>query len=119
MTQDTQAATFTVTHGSQATKAPAFATFGEFEAEAKRRGYDVVLERVWPANTVLDTHTHDFHVWAQVVQGQVSLTCGERSESLQRGDEFTLVANTPHAERYGPEGSVFWAARKTLTSASA
>ncbi len=86
--------------------------FGEFAADARARGFDEVLERRWAPDTVLDQHTHPFSVDALVVQGEMWLTCGERTQHLGLGDRFTLDAHVPHAERYGAEGATYWVARR-------
>jgi quercetin dioxygenase-like cupin family protein len=89
-------------------------SFAQFEVDARARGFDTVLERVWPPNAVLDTHSHDFAVEARVVQGELWLTVGEYTRHLRAGDRFELAARVPHAERYGAEGATFWTARRTL-----
>lgn len=35
-------------------------TFDQFKAEALAEGFDEVPERSWPADAVLDSHTHPF-----------------------------------------------------------
>ena len=87
-------------------------TFKAFEDAARARGFDAVLERRWPPNTVLATHTHDFAVEARVVQGEMWLTVGERTQHLRAGDRFELDSQVPHAERYGAEGATYWVARR-------
>ena len=42
-------------------------SLAEFEAAAGREGFDEVAERIWPANTVVETHQHPFAVKAIVV----------------------------------------------------
>ncbi len=86
--------------------------FGEFAADARARGFDEVLERRWAPDTVLDQHTHPFSVDALVVQGEMWLTCGERTQHLTTGSRFVLDAHVPHAERYGAEGATYWVARR-------
>lgn len=87
-------------------------TFEAYAAAAHALGFDEVLERVWPAGTVLDTHTHPFAVQARVVQGELWLTVGEQTRHLSAGDEFELDRDVPHAERYGSEGATYWVARR-------
>jgi len=87
-------------------------TFAEFEAKARAAGFDEVLERRWTPNTVIATHAHAFDVDALVTQGEVWLACEGRTQHLQAGDRFTLARDTPHDERYGPEGAIFWVARR-------
>ena len=86
--------------------------YAAFEAEARRRGFDEVLERQWAANTVLDTHTHAFGVWAQVSRGEMWLTVDGQTQHLRPGDQFTLGYEVPHAERYGADGAAYWVARR-------
>ena len=83
-----------------------------FRADAHAAGFDEVLEREWAPGTVLDTHTHSFDVEAAVVRGEMWLTHSGQTLHLQPGDRFTLAREVPHAERYGPEGTTFWAARR-------
>ena len=87
-------------------------TFEEFEQAALRRGITAVLERRWPADTVLAEHTHDFAASALVVQGRMWLTVGPATRELLPGDHFELEAGTAHAERYGSEGATYWVARR-------
>ena len=87
-------------------------TYTEFEATARAQGADEVLERVWGPGIELATHSHAFAVNALVTQGELWLSCGEQTRHLQAGDRFELQANEPHAERYGPQGAVFWVARR-------
>lgn len=88
-------------------------SFEAFTAAAKAQGFDEILERSWPAGTVLDTHTHTFSVSAVVVKGEMWLTVGGNVRHLRPGDTFTLERETPHAERYGEaEGATYWVARR-------
>jgi quercetin dioxygenase-like cupin family protein len=105
----TMTQTLTVTPAAQASP---FATLADFEAEARRRGFDTVVEREWKPNIVIEDHSHDFHVWARMARGELHLTCEGRTVHLREGDEFTLVAHAPHAERYGEQGASYWVARR-------
>lgn len=86
--------------------------FAAFQAEALAEGFDEVLERVWAPGTVLAEHTHPFEVKAVLVQGEMDLEVGAETRHLQPGDTFSLPADLPHAERYGPEGASYWVARR-------
>jgi len=88
-------------------------TFASFTAEQCAIGCDEVIERSWKPDTVTETHTHPFSVRALVVQGEMWLTVGERTQHLRTGDRFELEAEVPHAERYGAEGATYWVARTT------
>ena len=87
-------------------------TFDAFAAAARARGFDEVVERKWPAGTVLDSHTHPFLAQALVVRGEMWLTVGDDERHLGPGDEFTVEKDVPHQERYGPEGATYWVARR-------
>ena len=87
-------------------------SFDLFKQQALSEGFDEVLERTWAADTVLETHTHPFAVKAKVTAGQMWLTIGSQKRYLTPGDEFSLPADEPHAEHYGPEGATYWVARK-------
>jgi len=87
-------------------------SLAEFEAAARREGYDEVAERIWSANTVVETHQHPFAVKAIVVAGEMWLTEGDTTRHLHAGDRFELARSVPHAERYGAAGATYWAARR-------
>jgi len=87
-------------------------SFQDFERQARSEGFDEVVERNWPADTVLATHTHPFSVKAVVVQGEMWLTVGESTQHLLPGGTFELPSDVPHAERYGAQGATYWVARR-------
>lgn len=87
-------------------------TLDEFRAAALADGFDDVLERVWPPDAVLDTHTHPFGVRALVVHGEMWLTVDGQTRHLPAGAPFVLDRDVPHAERYGPQGATYWVARR-------
>jgi len=88
-------------------------TFEEFKAKKIKEGFDEVLVREWAPSLVNEPHTHPFDVEALVVEGEFWLTCDGKTTHLTAGDTFTLGRNKLHTEKYGPKGSVFWAARKS------
>jgi len=87
-------------------------SFEAFKQQSLAAGFDEVLERQWPAHTVLDTHTHPFSVQALVTQGEMWLGCEGRTQHLTEGSTFALALGLPHTERYGPDGATYWVARK-------
>ena len=87
-------------------------TFEVFKQEAIAAGFDEVLERQWPADQFLDTHTHPFSVRAQVIQGDMWLGQGGSTRHLVAGSIFEVDRDVPHSERYGPQGATYWVARK-------
>jgi len=86
--------------------------FDEFASAARALGYDEVLERDWPARTVLDRHVHPFAVKALGVRGEMWLTVDGQTQHLVAGDRFELAREVPHAERYGEQGATYWVARR-------
>jgi quercetin dioxygenase-like cupin family protein len=82
-----------------------------FRQQALADGHETVLERIWPPREVVDTHTHPFAVRALVTAGEMWLTVDGATRHLLPGDAFSLSAEQPHAERYGPAGATYWAAR--------
>lgn len=86
----------------------------EYAAESRAQGYDEVLERRWPPELVLDTHTHPFAARGLVTEGEMWLTVGDSVRHLRPGDRFELDYEQPHAERYGPQGATFWVARRRI-----
>ena len=84
----------------------------EFTAQALAAGFDEVLEREWPPQAVVETHTHPFTVKALVVRGEMWLSVGQKTRHLLAGEEFALRRDVPHAERYGADGATYWVARR-------
>jgi hypothetical protein len=83
-----------------------------FKRDAQAQGFDEIVERKWKPSTVVETHTHPFSVRALVTEGEMWLTVGTDERHLVPGDEFSLEREVPHAERYGPQGATYWAARR-------
>ncbi len=83
-----------------------------FAQELTRLGFDEVLTRNWPPNQFVDTHTHPFAVRALVTEGELALTCAGRTCTYRAGDVFTLDAQQPHSEQYGPQGATYLVGRK-------
>lgn len=86
--------------------------FHSFRSSALADGFDEVIERRWQPDTVVPTHSHPFEANALVVQGEMWLTVGGRTQHLRPGGRFALAAGVPHDERYGPEGATYWVARR-------
>ncbi len=88
-------------------------TFEMFRDEMLAAGYEEVLERAWAPCAEAPIHTHPFEANALVFQGEMWLTeQGGTARRLQAGDRFHLQANVPHEERYGPQGAIYWVARR-------
>lgn len=92
-------------------------TFAEFREQALAQGYDEVLERIWAADSIVETHTHPFALKALVVAGEMWLTVEGHTRHLVAGDQFSLGHEQAHAERYGPAGATYWVARRNPAKA--
>jgi quercetin dioxygenase-like cupin family protein len=88
------------------------ANFDEFKTKALANGASEALVREYASNVVIDTHSHPFDADAVVTQGEMWLTCGDETRHLLPGDTFQLASGTPHSERYGADGAVYWVARR-------
>ena len=86
--------------------------FAVFESQARAAGYDEALVRQWAPDAVIAQHAHAFDADAVVTEGEMWLTCGDETRHLLPGDTFQLPNGTPHAERYGAQGAVYWVARR-------
>ena len=87
-------------------------SFDTFQTHKLREGYDEVLLREWAPDFSNAPHSHPFDTDALVVQGEFWLTVDGRTAHYRAGDRFQVARGVLHAERYGPQGAVFWAARK-------
>ena len=86
--------------------------FQSFEAAAIDRGFQEVLSRKWAPNERPGTHSHPFDAEALVVEGEMWLQVDGHTQHLLPGAMFKLPAGTEHDEWYGPNGAVYWVARR-------
>ncbi len=87
-------------------------TFDQFQLTKLAEGFNEVLLREWAPNFANDPHTHPFDTQALVAQGEFWLTVNGHTTHYPTGSTFELARGVLHSERYGPQGAVFWAARK-------
>lgn len=87
-------------------------TFDSFRNRKLAEGHDEVLVREWEPGFANDPHAHPFDTDAVVAQGEFWLTMGGETTHCKTGDAFRVARGVTHSEKYGPEGAVFWAARK-------
>ena len=84
----------------------------QFKKDSIAAGFEEVLERKWEPHLTIDTHTHPFSVQALVTEGEMWFTTGGVTTHLTPGSTFKLGRDVPHAEKYGPQGTTFWVARR-------
>lgn len=87
-------------------------TFETFKTHKLSEGYDEVLLREWAPGFANEMHEHPFDTDAVVAQGEYWLTMNGQITHYKTGDAFKVARGVLHSEKYGPEGAVFWAARK-------
>jgi hypothetical protein len=87
-------------------------SFESFRDQALASGYDEALLREWAPHFANETHSHPFDTHALVARGEFWLTVGGLVQHFKTGDTFDVARGVEHAERYGPEGATFWAARR-------
>ncbi|HTN49463.1 MAG TPA: cupin domain-containing protein [Burkholderiaceae bacterium] len=90
--------------------------FAEFEADARARGFDEIVERRWAPGTVLESHAHPFAVEALVIEGEMWLVSSDGERHLSPGESFSVPRDAPHGERYGAAGTTVWVARRHTRS---
>jgi quercetin dioxygenase-like cupin family protein len=87
-------------------------SFESFRVRSLEAGADEVLERRYAPGQIVETHSHAFDAQALVTDGEMWLTFGAETRHLRPGDTFHVPKDTPHSERYGPEGATYWVARR-------
>lgn len=87
-------------------------TFDQFRSRKLAEGADEVLVREWAPGFANEPHVHPFDTDAMVASGEFWLTVDGQVHHYRAGDVFKVARNVEHAERYGPQGAVFWAARR-------
>ena len=83
-----------------------------FEARLREQGYQTVVEREMAANTVNETHTHDFDAQLLFLDGDMTIVRGGKAQTFRAGDTCEVPAGTVHAEQIGPQGVRYLAGRR-------
>lgn len=84
----------------------------EYRARLAQGGYAEAQRIEWAANTVNDTHTHDFGAFLLVLDGEITVATADRTTTCRAGDTFALDAGIPHSETVGPAGVTFLSGRR-------
>lgn len=84
----------------------------EFLATIAAGLYAEIVAVTREADTFLETHSHPFEARALVLRGELKIFIADTARLYRAGDVFHLHARCAHAERYGPQGATYLAARK-------
>ncbi|HEY5637540.1 MAG TPA: cupin [Burkholderiales bacterium] len=83
-----------------------------FEAELRRDGYDDIVLREIPPQTVVKDHSHDFDVRALMLAGDFTLGCNGTATTYRPGEVFTMAAGRKHDEAIGAQGASYLVGRR-------
>jgi quercetin dioxygenase-like cupin family protein len=90
----------------------AMISFESYEAQKITEGFEKVLVKDWAPHFANEPHSHDWDTEALVAEGEFWLSIHGIKHHFKTGDTFTVLKGEVHSETYGPQGAVFWAARK-------
>ena len=79
-----------------------------------QEGYPDPVEVQREPRGSLDEHSHPFEVYALILNGGIELIIEGESAVYKPGDIFYLGAYEPHSERYGKEGVLYLASRRSV-----
>ncbi|MBV9583385.1 MAG: cupin [Alphaproteobacteria bacterium] len=83
-----------------------------FEKRLREQGYQTVVERDMAANTVNETHAHDFDAQLLFLDGEMTIIRSGVAHTFRAGDTCEVTAGTPHEERVGAQGVRYIAGRR-------
>lgn len=89
----------------------------EFEADARREGYEIREGKIEP-NVHRELHIHEWDARLFVLAGALTLVRGNGRETFVPGDSCSLAANTPHEEHTEAEGVRYVAGRRAVAQAA-
>jgi quercetin dioxygenase-like cupin family protein len=87
-------------------------TLADFERSTTAEGFAAPVRVERDATYALGVHQHPFHARALITEGEITLVVAGVSRTYRPGDSFDLPENTPHEEQAGPQGVVYFSARK-------
>ena len=94
------------------TAAPTPADRDAFEARLRAEGYDEIVSKSMGPDTFVPDHTHPFDVLGMVLEGGVTIDCGQGPRAYRPGETFEVARGVVHSERYGSDGYGFVAGRR-------
>ena len=86
----------------------------EFIHMLMQEGYPDPIEVQREPRGSLNEHSHPFEVYALILNGDIELIIEGESAVYKPGDIFYLGGYEPHSERYGKEGVLYLASRRSV-----
>jgi mannose-6-phosphate isomerase-like protein (cupin superfamily) len=83
----------------------------EFEVDLRRAGYQV-REGAMQPNVHQAAHAHDFDARMLVLEGSITLVCGNDCRHYGPGDSCSIPAGTLHEEHTGADGVRYVSGRR-------
>lgn len=77
-------------------------TTDEFEQELRRDGYLDIKHRLVERGEDTQPHSHDFDTRLLVLEGQMTVACGDSRRTYQAGEILEILAGVAHCESYAP-----------------
>jgi quercetin dioxygenase-like cupin family protein len=84
----------------------------EFRSFLAKNGFPEPILVKQPPNSGLDTHKHDFEVYALITEGSIQIDTNGTISTYKEGDMFYLQYQQLHKEKYGTIGVKYLASRK-------
>lgn len=86
----------------------------QFTRQLALDGYTETLTRTWEPNQLVATHSHPFDAHAMVLEGEFTLSWNGQSQTLRKGDTFSMAAGCEHVEQYGSQGATYLVGRRQV-----
>ncbi len=83
-----------------------------FKAGLEQDGFTEIDTRTIEPNLYNAAHSHPFHVRAQLLEGELTLSWDGQQRTFQAGEIFTMAAGCEHTEWFGPQGAKYIVGRK-------
>ncbi len=83
-----------------------------FKAELAQDGYTEIDTRTIEPNLFNSAHSHPFHVRAQMLEGELTLSWEGTQRTFRAGEIFTMAAGCEHTEWFGAAGAKYIVGRK-------
>jgi quercetin dioxygenase-like cupin family protein len=77
----------------------------EFERKLKAEGYTELFDRHMEASGTGPEHSHEFDALLFVLEGEMTIACNGKPETVRAGDLCSVPAGTPHTEQFGSGNS--------------